>query len=313
MAPPLSDNARRFAADVGDGLRFTLGRILTGPPINEKRQRRALRDTAAVAAAVGAGPTRLIAAALSCAGSRNFSSEENSLIERIEERRRLTNSSTKIISYRDYGARNPEVSLTAAEMATGTVVERTVGEVCGIGSKGAVSAALLFALVRQQKPVNCVELGTCVGISGSYIAAALQLNGRGKLVTLEGGEALADVARENFAALALDCRVSIAVGPFHDTLVGALTQAKPINFIFVDAHHDEHATKNYVAAMLPFMADHAIAVFDDINWSDGMKRAWDTIRAAPYCAAHFSLPDLGIAVFDRSSPETTSHHLLCGS
>jgi len=286
---------------------FGLRRRKLGRSSNDQEHRaRALRDAAIAAAAAPSGLARHIAAALSQAASQNFSPQEKVWIERIEERRRLTNSSTQIISYRDYGARSPDAALTAAEMAAGTTVERAVGEVCRIGSKPAASAVFLFALIRQQKPASCVEMGTCVGISGSYIAAALELNERGKMVTLEGGEPVAQVARENFAALALDRRVATIVGPFHRTLLAAFDAAKPIDFIFVDAHHDEQATKNYAATMLTFLADQAIAVFDDINWSEGMKRAWDNIRAAPYCAAHISLPDLGIAVIDQTASRASS-------
>jgi predicted O-methyltransferase YrrM len=139
-------------------------------------------------------------------------------------------------------------------------------------------------------------MGTSVGISASYIAAALKLNGRGKLVTLEGGAALADVARRNFAALSLEGVVEVVVGPFHETLSGAFKDSSPIDFIFIDGHHDEDATKKYFTMMLPCLAPVSVAVFDDINWSEGMKRAWHSVAAAPQCTASFSLRDLGIAV-----------------
>ena len=139
-------------------------------------------------------------------------------------------------------------------------------------------------------------MGTCVGISGACIAAALQLNRCGKLVTLEGGAALAEVARRNFAALSLEDLVEVAVGPFHETLLDALRSAAPVDFIFIDGHHDEQATKDYVTMALPFLASQAVAIFDDINWSEGMRRAWSSIAAGPRCVAHFSLRDLGIAL-----------------
>jgi predicted O-methyltransferase YrrM len=252
--------------------------------------------SAVSAAAERAGVALHMAAALSRAGGGNFSREEESWIARIEHRRRIANSSTEVIQYRDYGAGSPDAGRQAEEMARGVPVERAVGEISRVSSKPPALAALLLSVVRHQKPKSCVEMGTCVGISGAYIAAALQLNRRGKLVTLEGGEALAAVARRNFAALSLEDVAEVVVGPFHETLLDTLRAAAPVDFIFIDGHHDEQATKDYIATALPFLSSQAVAIFDDINWSEGMKRAWGSITASTSCLVHFPLHDLGIAL-----------------
>ena len=130
-----------------------------------------------------------VAAALSRAGWGSFFKEEARWIARIEQRRRILNSSKEVLHYRDYGAGSPDAKRQAVEMAQGVPVDRVVGEISRTSSIPPASAALLFSMVRHQKPKSCVEMGTCVGISGAYIAAALQLNRCGKLVTLEGGAA----------------------------------------------------------------------------------------------------------------------------
>jgi len=79
-------------------------------------------------------------------------------------------------------------------------------------------------------------------------------------------------------------------------MLDALRTAAPVDFIFIDGHHDEQATKDYVTMVLPFLASQAVAIFDDINWSEGMKRAWSSIAAGPRSAAHFPPHDLGIAL-----------------
>jgi predicted O-methyltransferase YrrM len=261
--------------------------------------------SAIAAASEQVGVVLPVAAALCRAGGGSFSQEEETWIARIEQRRRATNSSKEVIKYQDYGAGTPDARRQAAEMARGVEVEEVVGKISRVCSKSPALAALLFSIVRQQKPESCVEMGTCVGISGAYIAAALHLNRRGRLVTLEGGAALAEVARRNFAALSLDGIVEIVVGPFHETLLDVLRAAAPVDFIFIDGHHDEQATKDYVAMALPFLSSQAVAVFDDINWSDGMKRAWSSITAGPRCAVQFSLRDLGIALLRGGSGEAT--------
>ena len=46
-----------------------------------------------------------------------------------------------------------------------------------------------------------MELGTCIGISAAYQAAAIKLNEKGKLITLEGSVERTKIANENFMNL----------------------------------------------------------------------------------------------------------------
>jgi predicted O-methyltransferase YrrM len=62
-------------------------------------------------------------------------------------------------------------------------------------SQGPVEARFLFHLVRTLQPAQAIEMGACVGISGSYIAAAMRLNGKGHLWTLEGSPEMAKLYR----------------------------------------------------------------------------------------------------------------------
>ena len=65
------------------------------------------------------GPVLHVTTALSRAGWGDFSPEENSSIARIEERRRITNSSKEVVQYRDYGAGTPETARTADGSSNG--------------------------------------------------------------------------------------------------------------------------------------------------------------------------------------------------
>jgi hypothetical protein len=44
------------------------------------------------------------------------------------------------------------------------------------------------------------------------------------------------------------------------------------------------------------MAGEAVFVFDDVNWSDGMRNAWSTIVDDPRIALTVDLRSVGIAV-----------------
>jgi predicted O-methyltransferase YrrM len=158
---------------------------------------------------------------------------------------------------------------------------------------------ILFKLIRKLKPDSCVELGSCVGISASYQAAALKINGTGKLITLEGSPETANIARETLGILNHK-HAAVVTGPFHKTLEGALESAKPIDFFLNDGHHDHDAVIQYFNQSLPNLAPEAVIVFDDISWSPGMKKAWTEIEEDPRVAASIDLQRLGIAVMGSS-------------
>jgi predicted O-methyltransferase YrrM len=226
--------------------------------------------------------------------------EERKWVERIEDLRRTLSGSRTVVSRVDYGARNPRMHLTDEMMYQGETTTATVGDICRTASNPSRNALLLFKLIRNFRPAVCLELGTSLGITAAYEAAALTQNGAGRLVTLEGAETIASLASQNFAGLGLT-NVTIVVGRFQDTLDGVLRDHRPIDYAFVDGHHDERATVQYFQQILPALAPRAVLVFDDIAWNDGMSRAWKAISEHPSVALAVDLAAMGICVIDPAS------------
>lgn len=137
-----------------------------------------------------------------------------------------------------------------------------------------------------------------MGISASFQAAALKLNGMGKIVTLEGAESLAVLAKEHFHVLGLD-NVSVVAGRFQDTLKDILDTCVSVNYAFIDGHHDENATLAYFKQIIPFLSGRALLIFDDISWSAGMKRAWNTIKADERIKISVDLKQVGVCIIDN--------------
>ncbi|WP_283135545.1 O-methyltransferase [Rhizohabitans arisaemae] len=156
------------------------------------------------------------------------------------------------------------------------------------------SAMILYGAVRAFRPEVCVEMGTCVGISAAYQAAALADNGAGRLVTLEGYEGLAAQARKVFANLGL-ANAEVRVGRFAATLAPALAE-EPIDYAYVDGHHHEDATVAYYELIRAHLRPKALLVFDDIDYSAGMGRAWERIRSDSAVLAHAHLGRLAFAL-----------------
>jgi len=165
-------------------------------------------------------------------------------------------------------------------------------------SKPAFWALVLFKLVRKLEPNSSLELGTCVGISAAYLSAALQLNGKGRLLSLEGSPAIAEIARETLRDMKFE-NSSVITGPFYETLKASMESAKPIDFFFNDGHHDHDAVIQYFNESLPNLADQSVVVFDDISWNPGMRKAWVEIENHPQVSATIDLETIGIALISR--------------
>ncbi len=224
--------------------------------------------------------------------------EEAELLDRIELFRQFLLTSPVEFEAPDLGGGTP--------VSTGPIPVqyrpriRTIGSMT-LSSKPRRWAFLLFRLMRELKPETCLEMGTCVGISAAYQAAALTCNGSGRLITLEGVAPVAQRARDTLAELSLDRRVEVRQGAFQETLSGAVDDLRPVEWAFIDGHHAEEPTLEYLEVVLAGAAPEAVLVFDDINWSDGMRRAWSRIRRDPRFALTVDLRSVGIAVVSESA------------
>ena len=210
----------------------------------------------------------LLAESIRDAFYRTLGEPELQQVERVEQIRSQLNASNEELEITDYGA--------SANSSNGRVVRRRVGEVALSSSKPKRWALLLFHLIRRFKPNQCLEFGTCFGISTLYQSAGLALNGSGNIVTMEGAQSLASLARENFQELGCKNILSVA-GKFDDVLNEVIDRHQPFDFVFVDGHHEGSATIRYFERLLPSVTRNAVIVFDDIHWSGSMKEAWKYI------------------------------------
>jgi predicted O-methyltransferase YrrM len=243
-----------------------------------------------------AGP---LARVLGSASRPPSAPEEQAWVARIERLRAELQASTDPVAWLDHGAGTPESNRTPAAMHAGVEVTQPLGEVCTIASKSPFWCSVLFRIVRALRPRACVEMGTAVGISAAYQAAALTLNGLGTLTTLEGGAALADVARDTLRRLGLDTATVVA-GRFADTLGEILRSRGPVDYVFVDGHHDGEATLAYFEQMVPCLAPTAVVILDDIAWSRSMRAAWRTLVEDERVRLAVDLGPLGLCVVDDS-------------
>jgi predicted O-methyltransferase YrrM len=242
---------------------------------------------------------RLVGDALTGARKGSTSTDEDVWIERVENLRADMTASEDEFVRHDYGAGGSTSTRTRSEMEAGVPTEETLGHFARKASKPRFWCLFLFRLVRTAEPHTCIEMGAAVGISGAYQAAALALNGSGTLTSLEGDPTLAKITRGNFERLGLD-HADVVPGRFDQTLRNVLTERQPVDYVFVDGHHDHDATLEYFELILPFLSDSAILVFDDVAWSAGMKKAWASIAGDARVTATVDLGQIGVCIVDRS-------------
>lgn len=231
-----------------------------------------------------------------------FEKDEKDEIEKIDRLRNdLLSSNEKIIIREIGGLKDKKDQKEEAYIS--------VKDICKNAASPRKWAEFQYRLIRSFKPSHCLELGTNLGVSGCYSLSALKLNEQGSLVTLEGNPKLSELAAKNFEELKLN-RFEIVVGLFNETLGDVLTKYKTFDYAFIDGHHDMEATILYFDMIKPFLANNAIVIFDDINWSNGMQKAWQTIITDKKVSAVFDFYKLGIIVYNAKAEKSKIQYRL---
>ena len=96
-------------------------------------------------------------------------------------------------------------------------------------------------------------------------------------------------------------------GLFEETLADAIQEAAPIDMAFIDGNHQYEPTLAYTDRIAAGSVDGALFIYDDIRWSDGMKRAWAAVCEDPRFSVVIDLYTMGLAVY--SSPGAATRNV----
>ena len=88
-------------------------------------------------------------------------------------------------------------------------------------------------------------------------------------------------------------------GLFNDQLPNALIEVGKLDLVFFDGDHREEPTVHYFNLCCEQAHNDTIFIFDDIHWSEGMAKAWQTIIDDPRVTVSIDLFRLGIVFFRR--------------
>jgi predicted O-methyltransferase YrrM len=190
--------------------------------------------------------------------------KHNAAYEQVEQLRRKLLADTRLLEVDDLGAGS---SMTKNKL-------RSVAAMAKHAAKPGSFGQLLFRVARYYQPGIVLELGTSLGLSTAYLSLA---NPASHIVTIEGSESIAAIARHNFLEMGLK-NIQVTVGHFDNTLPDILRDLSTVDFVFIDGNHRQAPTENYFRLLLSKVSHNSILVFDDIHWSKEMEAAWETIK-----------------------------------
>ena len=180
---------------------------------------------------------------------------------------------------------------------------RDARRVCDIARRSLAKrkyAQMLYRLVNwlghqlreDGRGLEIVELGTSLGITTAYLAAADKRDG---VKTYEGCAAVASVAQENWQKLGLD-NILCCVGEID--IEKLKKDVASLDVAFIDANHTYVNTLEYFSVLADKAHEKSIIVVDDIHYSEEMEKAWKAICADVRVTSTIDLYQMGLVFFD---------------
>ena len=141
--------------------------------------------------------------------------------------------------------------------------------------------------------LTIVELGTSLGVTTAYMAA---MDSRNRVVTFEGCEAVANIARENWKALNIN-NIECRIGKIDvEQLAGDIEH---LDVAFIDANHTYVSTCEYFDVLAGIVHEKSVIVVDDIHYTEEMEKAWKAICADERVTSTIDLYQMGLVFFDK--------------
>lgn len=174
--------------------------------------------------------------------------------------------------------------------------ERKISQIARHALQSKKCARSLFRIAHHFNPENILELGTSFGVTTAYLGS---VSGKIKVTGIEGAPEVADIARKTVNAAGLK-NVEIITGKFDDVLPRYLKANPTVDMAIIDGNHTFAATVNYFETLIPHCHAKSILVFDDIHWSIGMEKAWNTIVQNPAVMISIDFFHFGLIFFGYS-------------
>ncbi len=174
----------------------------------------------------------------------------------------------------DLAARGDEqMPIYAHPPGEGPPRTRSMRFVAEVSSVQAFWGALLHLLAEASQAETILELGSCAGISGSYLASSRACR---RFVTAEGEPKLAELAESNLHRVANRAEVlNLSFDRALDRVLPSL--AAGLDLVYLDGGKSKPNVVRWVERAIPHLNDGALVVLDDIHHSREMEQAWEVM------------------------------------
>ncbi|MCH2083954.1 MAG: class I SAM-dependent methyltransferase [Saprospiraceae bacterium] len=214
----------------------------------------------------------------------------------IESFRDLLKKDERWIKIKDYGAGSKVNSSP----------KRQVKDVIKNSAIAPATGRKLFKIVHLYKPEILLEMGTSLGISSMYQAAAAL---KSDFITVEGCPETAQIAAENFEKMGVP-QIELLNGPFHEVLPVLLAEIPKLDYLYLDGDHSKGASLQYFELCLAKAHSKSVFIIADIHWSAHMEEAWEEIKKHPKVALSIDLFHFGVLFFDHRTKEKQHYKIV---
>ena len=160
---------------------------------------------------------------------------------------------------------------------------------------------LLQRTANFLQPRKILELGTSLGVGTLYLSAG---SPDSKIITLEGCTSIHNLACESFTNHNVKNIEAINSG-FDDILDKLIADNQDIDLVYIDGNHTYQATMDYYELFSRRLESGTVLLFDDINWSKGMSKAWREIVKDSKSTVTIETARMGIVFLN---PKLTPKH-----
>lgn len=221
---------------------------------------------------------------------KDLSRDDQRIVDRVEAIRNSLASSTEIFEIVSSDTKDP--SRTAAQIAHQSSVTKDWG-------------TFLYLCAKSFKAANILELGSCAGISGCYLASS---NHCKTFTTVELMPRLAALAKTNLRQVSESAVV--INGSIDERLDEILkSQNRSLDLVYIDGPHRYDPTLRYFQQLMPNLTKGALVVFDDIHWSPEMLEAWKLLREQNGFSDTIDVGRFGLGLWDGSTAKPRTYNL----
>ena len=214
--------------------------------------------------------------------NEEFSLEDLAAFESLQSYRNFLKNNTEFIDYSLFNA-----------------PKRQISEIYQSASSPEIWSRFHYMLAKKLNAKNYLEIGTNLGVSGSYILSALSKQANFRFVTMEGIDGLSDMAEEQFTSITDPQNFKIFRGLYDQSFPELMKMDLNFDVLFIDGNHHYDPTLSYFQQLKSKIGDVAVFVFDDIYWNPEMIKVWKKIKEDPITTFALDLFKMGILIVDK--------------